>query len=309
MTRLSPRLSDFVKRLIDRFPRGSIITGVGSRDIPHELQRDIANLSYNLGTHGFRFRSGAAPGADTAFEAGFSLAGAPSAIYLPWKNFHNKYRFEERNLTYGPLLDVVSNPPATTKFIEEATPEAFLLARHRNILNGSKGRDALMARNMHQVLGHTLQTPAQLMLAAPSSPRSGTSHAMDLAADLNIPTFNLFDPSLSELRTNPQLRPTRIDPSRPWLLQPRQSGAVDIGRKGPFGNPNWAPPEEKLKGLTLPAYSDYLNKRLASDPDFAAQVKALANKPLWCPGCQSFTARDHICHGSILLRAIDRLNS
>lgn len=299
---------DLFKRLRDSFPRGSIFSGVGSRNIPHALQAEIGNLSYLLGKEGFKLRSGAAPGADTAFEAGMNLAGAPSRIYLPWAGFNNSYRFKEPHLTNPSILEAVRNPPPTTSFIDTASPEAFLLARARGILNGQSARDALMSRNMHQVLGTNLQQPSSFMLAAPSSSASGTRHAMELAADLNIPTFNLTASNPQPLPTNPSPRPTRIDPSRPWLLSPTPSNAIDIGRRGIFGNPIHAAPDQKLKGLTLPAYSKYLEERVATDPDFASQVKALSTKPLWCPGCQRFTARDHICHGSVLLRMIDRLN-
>lgn len=300
---------DLFKRLRDSFPRGSIFSGVGSRDLPHALQAEIGNLSYLLGKEGFRLRSGAAPGADTAFEAGMNLAGAPSRIYLPWSGFNNSYRFKEPHLTAPQLLEAVRNPPPSTHFTNAPSNEAFLLARARGILNGQSARDALMSRNMHQVLGDLSNpSPSAFVLAAPSSPHSGTRHAMDLAADLNIPIFNLNAPNPQPLPLNPSLRPTRIDQSRPWLLQPQPSGAIDIGRRGPFGNPIHARPDEKLKGLTLPAYSKYLEERVASDPAFASQVKALSTKPLWCPGCQRFTARDHICHGSVLLRMIDRLN-
>jgi hypothetical protein len=97
---------------------------------------------------------------------------------------------------------------------------------------------------------------------------------------------------------------------------------VYIGRKGGksdgyFGNPirrGVVCPRcrevHAKPGDTLPCYKEYMNERLISDQQFRERVKRLHGRILVCfcrpPG--GFKDR-LLCHGQLLARAAERLNS
>ena len=64
-------------------------TGIGSRDTPDEVLRWFKIYADVLAELGFTLRSGAAPGADAAFEEGCDRVDGKKEIYLPWKGFQN----------------------------------------------------------------------------------------------------------------------------------------------------------------------------------------------------------------------------
>jgi len=120
---------------------------------------------------GYTLRSGAAQGADAAFESGSTR----NEIWLPWRGFNGHS---------SPLLP---------------SPAAFVLAaQHHPAWHAcSRGARALHARNMHQVLGPNLDSPSSFILFWTPNiiPSGGTSQALRLAAAHSIPCYNLRDPS------------------------------------------------------------------------------------------------------------------
>jgi len=148
-------------------------TGIGSRITPIPVLTQMTALATSLSTH--VLRSGAAPGADSAFEAG----AANSEIYLPWPGFNNS----TSNLT--------------------PTPQAHVLAsqHHPYWDKCSLAVRKIMARNSHQVLGLNLDSPSEFLIcwtpdgATTSTSRTtgGTGQAIRIANHHNIPVFNLHN--------------------------------------------------------------------------------------------------------------------
>lgn len=62
--------------------------GIGSRKTPKEILGLFDYLGRYFAKRRFLLRSGAADGADTAFEDGCDIYSGPKEIYLPWKGFN-----------------------------------------------------------------------------------------------------------------------------------------------------------------------------------------------------------------------------
>lgn len=154
--------------------------GVGSRETPPDVLGLMTDTAEALRSMGWTLRSGHAPNADQAFEAG---AGVAAEIYLPWPSFENK----------------VSCGDATV--FSRPTPAAFELAaeHHPYWFSLKRGSRSLHARNMHQVLGRALDVPAAFVvcwtqdgsLDGSSSASGGTGQALRAAAAEGIHVFNL----------------------------------------------------------------------------------------------------------------------
>jgi len=167
-------------------------TGIGARTTPGPLidEHEVSPLSilrrwgYNLAIFGFTLRSGAADGADHAFENGCDCAGNITTnqkeIYLPWAGFNGS----QSDLYYIP-------------------PEAFEVAADIYGVGWKYLRTAvkkLMARNMLQVMGLGLDEPSAFVLcwtadgcntaAGRTKETGGTGQAIAYADELNIPVFN-----------------------------------------------------------------------------------------------------------------------
>lgn len=177
--------------------------GVGSRETPP----DVLNLMWRLagllaGSH--VLRSGAADGADTAFETGALDRRGTVEIYLPWKGF---------NGNASPLYDV--------------TPEAMRMAStaHPRWEHLGQGPQKLHARNCYQVLGQDLKTPGEFVLCWTADGcesaktrrqgTGGTATAIVLAERHGIPVFNLCNPA-SRKRLVEHLGAQGLDCS--WLM-------------------------------------------------------------------------------------------
>lgn len=161
-------------------------TGVGSRETPPEVLREMLRLAEWFRLLGYTLRSGGAGGADTAFEMG---AFGKAHVYLPWPGFNGRYR----------------------KRMESPSREAYTMAQavHPAWARLSPGARSLHARNCHQVLGDTLDAPSAFLVcwtpdgcvseATRTKNTGGTATAIVLASRHAIPVFNLYDPSAAEL--------------------------------------------------------------------------------------------------------------
>ncbi|NVZ11741.1 hypothetical protein HW932_21060 [Allochromatium humboldtianum] len=133
--------------------------------------------------HGYTLRSGAANGADCAFEAGSDRC----EIYLPWPGF-NGHESERHHLS----------------------DEAMRLAEqlHPAWAQLSPAARKLMARNGYQILGADLRSPVDFVVcwtpdgsqteAERSRLTGGTGQAIALADRWGIPVFNLARPGALE---------------------------------------------------------------------------------------------------------------
>lgn len=157
-------------------------TGVGSRETPPEVLRQMMTLADWLRLLGYTLRSGGAGGADTAFEMG---AYGNAHVYLPWGGFNGRYRCRK----------------------DSPSREAYTMAQtvHPAWSRLSGGPRALHARNCHQVLGDSLDAPSDFLVcwtpdgctseATRMKNTGGTATAIVLADRHAIPVFNLFDPT------------------------------------------------------------------------------------------------------------------
>lgn len=156
-----------------------LYAGIGSRVTPLEVMNKMTTMAGILAKHGFTLRSGAANGADTAFEQG---AGTEKEIWLPWSGF-NRYSGSH-------LLP---------------TPAHFQLASTLHpVWNALENPiKALHARNTGQILGMDLKTPVKFVVCwTPDGAESldqvtrktgGTGTAIKLARIWNIPVINLYN--------------------------------------------------------------------------------------------------------------------
>ncbi len=156
-------------------------TGIGSKKIPTDIHDLMVRYGRELAKCGYVLRSGAADGADTAFEEGCSDVNGLKEIYLPWKNF-NKH-------------------PSDLYYI---SPEAYDVAEE---IFGSALKytrpyvKKYMSRNMYQVTGETLDKPSDFVLcwtpdgcecaSERNKKTGGTGQAIAYAGSLGIPVFNL----------------------------------------------------------------------------------------------------------------------
>lgn len=151
-----------------------IFAGIGSRETPPDVCKDIIALGSLMAEKGWVLRSGGAEGADKAFETGYAKYPKQMEIYLPWKKFN-----KNTSLLYNPL------------------PDAFEIAE-RFHPTWNKCNDAakkLMARNSYQVLGADLQTPCNLVICWTKDGKAsgGTGQALRIAEHYGIKIINLAD--------------------------------------------------------------------------------------------------------------------
>ena len=163
----------------DQAPR---YAGVGSRETPADVLALMRLLAALLGRAGWVVRSGAADGADTAFEQGADDVGAPKEIYLPWAGF-NKHP--------SPLYG--------------ASAKAFELASqfHPAWERLGRGPRSMHARNCSQVLGKELDSPSVLTVcwtpdgcesaATRRRTTGGTAMAIVLSEHFGVPVYNLYN--------------------------------------------------------------------------------------------------------------------
>lgn len=156
--------------------------GIGARKTPVEILKKMALYGAVFAKLGYVLRSGGAQGADAAFERGCDLHQGPKEIYLPWQGY---------NSSNSALYNI-------TEHAYTIAEEVYGLERWRRVSSGVK---KLMARNIYQVLGLTLDTPSRFVIAwtpdgietAEQRTRKtgGTGQAIACASQYSIPVFNL----------------------------------------------------------------------------------------------------------------------
>jgi hypothetical protein len=145
-------------------------TGVGSRSTPENWRNFFKQLAAALAARGYTLRSGAAAGADKAFESG----AKEKEIYLPWPGFGGS-----NSQLYGPNL----NRAAAEQLVSEIHP-----AWHK--LNTTARK--LHIRNAFQVLGPQLTEASKFLICwTPEGAEvGGTRTAIVIARRYGVPTFN-----------------------------------------------------------------------------------------------------------------------
>lgn len=144
-------------------------TGVGSRETPKTVQAAMTRIATRLQSEGYVLRSGAAEGADSAFEQG---AGDSKIIYLPWR------RFRDHPSPYHSVSE---------KAMEIASryhPAWQLCNRYARLCHG---------RNVYQVLGLELDRKSAFVICWTRGGKAtgGTATAIRIAEAHAIPVYNL----------------------------------------------------------------------------------------------------------------------
>ncbi len=167
-----------LEHLLEKAPI-RVFTGVGSRRTPHEAGILMCAIAMKLSRVGWVLRSGAADGADLAFESGALTGESKKEIYLPYPGFNGS----RSNLTRLP-------------------PECFEIASkvHPAWERCSDFARKAHARNACQVLGLDLKSPSSLLIcwtpdgaidAASARNAGGTRTAIVIANNNGVPVFNL----------------------------------------------------------------------------------------------------------------------
>lgn len=157
-------------------------TGVGSRSTPPEVMSLMTSIASKLEELGYSLRSGAADGADTAFEQGV-VNPLNKQIFIAWNGFHGRYDSEEG------VFNVKGQAVIQAEEIASSIHPAW-----DRLSRGAKG---LHSRNIFQCLGATLDVPSKFLICYAEVdkheiPTGGTHTAWECAKRNNIPCFNLF---------------------------------------------------------------------------------------------------------------------
>lgn len=188
--------------------RSMTYAGIGSRKTPADQMDRMRRAARRLAAMGYTLRSGAADGADSAFELG---AGEKKEIYLPWPGFNG----------------------STSSFVSP-TREAMevAMAVHPAWSRLSPAVQKLMARNSHQILGPDLLTPSDFVVCwtpdgaetemERSAATGGTGQAIALASRWGIPVFNFARQDAGE-----RLLRFVEDAKRPGMANERHGSIFD----------------------------------------------------------------------------------
>jgi hypothetical protein len=150
--------------------------GIGSRDTPKDILLRMTRFAKCASNDGYVLRSGAAAGADEAFECG----STNSEIYLPVYNFRN-----------------------SKSSLHEISKDCILLAKqfHPSWNRLSDFAKLLIARNGYQILGYDLNSPSKFVIcwtqdgcedgSKTTALTGGTGQALRIATHFNVPIFNM----------------------------------------------------------------------------------------------------------------------
>lgn len=162
-----------------------IYAGIGSRNTPAVIMREMVSLAHEYAAKGYILRSGGASGADSAFELGSDKANGTKEIYLPWQSYNDNSSllydcypieyYSVANRVYGDRWSQLSN-----------------------------GARLLMIRNVAQIIGIVdyPDTSDFVLCWTPDGCDSistrtrysgGTGNAIALANELDIPVFNMYN--------------------------------------------------------------------------------------------------------------------
>lgn len=155
--------------------------GIGSRRAPVDVNTMIFNIGAHAASKNWTLRSGAASGCDSSFEQGCDSVQGKKEIFLPWTGYNNRY-------------DGFLSSPSPLSF-------KFASAIHPVYERLSVVTKKLIARNMHIILGKTLDDPVDFVVCwTPDGcedskhytrKTGGTGTAISLASLLHIPVYNV----------------------------------------------------------------------------------------------------------------------
>ena len=168
-------------------PPSRVYAGIGSRQTPQAVLETMERIGRAMARHGWTLRSGAADGADTAFEAGAENERGPREIWLPWPGFKGR-------AADGAATRVGINSQANRDLARQAHPAWHVLR---------EAVQKLMVRNVHQVLGPEpgSSPPSDVVICwtPDGAGEGGTGMAIPLAERHGVPVVDLGTRALPRL--------------------------------------------------------------------------------------------------------------
>ena len=155
-----------------------IYCGIGSRETPDDVLGLMEEIGKELANRQWTLRSGMAEGADQAFYVGALMQRGKCEIYIPWKGFNGA----NTECIVAPDLPNYNDAMEVSSQFHPAWDKC------------STGAKKLHTRNVYQVAGTDLMTPANCVVCWTKNGAEvgGTAQAIRIAKYLEIPVFNLF---------------------------------------------------------------------------------------------------------------------
>jgi hypothetical protein len=171
------RESTFIQALITAYENlpNPFYAGVGSRETPKEVQSKMTEIAEDLSKDGYILRSGGAKGADKAFEKG----SEDSQIF---------YVKDDGYKDGDSIKSYDSNLWKKAEEIMESVHPNVQALKNKGIYCYN-----LQVRNVFQILGEDLSSPAEFVICwtPKGKKKGGTATAISLAEKFDIDVFNL----------------------------------------------------------------------------------------------------------------------
>lgn len=190
-----------IPNLLKMVPFNSYVaySGIGSRETPVDVLHDMEAMARVMEARGLTGRSGAADGADTAFEKGAMDIGRKFEVFLPWASFDKRSSDTIPNRAPTTLMDKKTEVQAreiASKF-HEAWNKTRPGPNGEQVPVLSNGAKSLHTRNVPQVLGKNLDSPVKFVMCwgkpKGDEVQGGTGQAVRIANAYGIPVLNLHD--------------------------------------------------------------------------------------------------------------------
>ena len=155
--------------------------GIGSKTINGIIKNEFMKIGSKLATLGYILRSGGSKGADLAFEQGCDAANGLKEVFVPWVRFNGN-------------KSTLILPQAIPELVVSITQQ--VLYPHWNKVSEKMRR--LYARNVYQILGEDLNSPAKFVVCYTEKSYNDlmiideTLFSPKLAEQYNIPVYNFF---------------------------------------------------------------------------------------------------------------------
>jgi hypothetical protein len=162
--------------------------GIGSREISFVEKTIITHVANILSNMNLLLYSGNAPGSDQTFQ---KASNGKCVVFLPWDRFElSSFDYTKNAVDF----QIVGQSPQGIASINKYHPNPKSLGQ---------GGKCLMARNWHQINGIAKFPMVSFVVccATPDGKGScigGTSQAVRIALDLNIPVINIREKNWKE---------------------------------------------------------------------------------------------------------------